>query len=212
VYLLVYSGWDPQWIGEDGRIIQRIAGKKGPFDVDWQKGLRLDLQAWTGLEYSVCAGENIATVDPNGCVTFTGKGRASIKVSASGNDEFLPAEAIINITAHDYAEEKAAALRAEIAKARSLKKPVLNVKALKGRKNKLTWGKVANADGYIVYVRYPGKKKYVKAAVRKATVKSVKHKGLSKGKVYRYKVRAYKKVNGKIYYSPFSRVRKTRVR
>lgn len=212
VYLLVYSGWDPQWIGEDGRIIQRIAGKQGPFDVDWQKGLRLDLQAWTGLEYSVCAGENIATVDPNGCVTFTGKGRASIKVSASGNDEFLPAETIINITAHDYAEEKAAALRAEIAKARSLKKPVLNVKALKGRKNKLTWGKVANADGYIVYVRYPGKKKYVKAAVRKATVKSVKHKGLSKGKVYRYKVRAYKKVNGKIYYSPFSRVRKTRVR
>ena len=143
---------------------------------------------------------------------FKGKGSASIKVSAAGDDEFLPAEVIINITAHDYAEEKAAALRAEIARARSLKKPTLSIKALKGRKNKLTWGKVANAAGYIVYVRYPGRKKYVKAAVRKATVKSVTHKGLSKGKVYKYKVRAYKKVNGKIYYSPFSRIRKARVR
>lgn len=107
---------------------------------------------------------------------------------------------------------QAAALKAEITKAKSLKKPALKVKALKRKRNKLTWGKVQNADGYIVYVKYPGKKKYVKAATRKANVKSVTHKGLTKGRVYRYKVRAYKVVNGKYYYGPFSRARKARVR
>ena len=110
------------------------------------------------------------------------------------------------------AEEEKAALEAETAKAKSLKRPTLKVKALKGKKIKLTWGKVANADGYIVYVKYPGSKKYVKAVRKKATVKSVTHKGLSRKRIYRYKVRAYKVVNGKTYYGPYSAVRKARVR
>ena len=95
---------------------------------------------------------------------------------------------------------------------KALKRPRLKAKALRGKKIKLKWSKVANADGYIIYVKYPGRKKYVKATVRNATVKAVTHRGLSKGKVYRYKVRAYKKVKGKIHYSPYSKVRKARVR
>jgi len=105
-----------------------------------------------------------------------------------------------------------AVLKEQIAKAKSLKKPTLKVTALKGKKIKLSWGKVDNADGYIVYVRYPGSKKYVKAASRDATVKSVTHRGLSKKKVYRYKVRAYKKVNGKTYYSPYSKIKKAKAK
>ena len=85
-------------------------------------------------------------------------------------------------------------------------------KALKGKKNKITWDKVENADGYVVYVKYPGAKKYVKAVTRDATVKSVTHKGLSRNRVYRYKVRAYKRVSGKTYYGPFSRVKKAKAR
>lgn len=112
--------------------------------------------------------------------------------------------------AQQAAEE--AARKAEIAKAKSLKKPALTIKALKGKKIKLTWSKVKDADGYIVYVKYPGKSKYAKAVTKKATVKSVTHKGLSKNRVYYYKVRAYKKVNGKVYYGPFSKVRKARVK
>ena len=108
----------------------------------------------------------------------------------------------------------AAAAKAEALKAQalSLKKPVLKVKALKGKKNKITWDKVENADGYVVYVKYPGAKKYVKAVTRDATVKSVTHKGLSRSKTYKYKVAAYKVVDGHIYYSPFSKVRKAKVR
>lgn len=111
--------------------------------------------------------------------------------------------------------EKAArreAFKRKIARAGSMKKPVLKAKALKGSKIKLTWNKVRYADGYIVYVKYPGSKKYVKAVARNSTVKSVTHKGLSKNRVYRYKIRAYKIVNGTTYYSPFSRVRKARAR
>jgi len=105
-----------------------------------------------------------------------------------------------------------AVLKEQIAKAKSLKKPILRVTALKGKKIKLTWNKVEDADGYIVYVKYPGKKKYVRAASRDATVKSVTHKGLSKKRVYKYKVRAYKKVNGKTYYSPYSKIKKAKAK
>ena len=93
----------------------------------------------------------------------------------------------------------------------SLKKPTLKVKRLK-RKNKLTWSKVSGATGYQVYIRYPGKKTYKKALTKSASIKSVTHKGLRKGKVYYYKVRAYKKVGKKIYYSPFSKVIKVKVK
>ena len=105
-----------------------------------------------------------------------------------------------------------AATNAEIAKAKALKAPSLTVKAQKGRKNKLTWGKVANADGYIVYIKYPGQKTFKKVLTKNATVKSVTHKGLRKRKYYSYKVRAYKVVNGKYYYGPFSKVRKVRAK
>ena len=108
--------------------------------------------------------------------------------------------------------EAQASQKAANARSKALKRPGLRVKALKGKKIKLKWSRVANADGYIIYVKYPGRKKYVKATVRNATVKAVTHRGLSRGKVYRYKVRAYKKVKGKIRYSPFSKVRKARVR
>ena len=38
------------------------------------------------------------------------------------------------------------------------------------------------------------------------------HKGLSKGRIYCYKVRAYKVVKGKTYYGPYSPVRKVKAR
>ena len=63
-----------------------------------------------------------------------------------------------------------------------------------------------------MYVKYPGAKKYVKAVTRDATVKSVTHKGLSRSKTDKYKVAAYKVVDGHTYYSPFSKVRKAKVR
>lgn len=225
--------------GDDIRMEHKITGDLGPLTIDWHDGVTLNTQSMTDLNYAVCEGEDIATVDQNGHVTFTGPGKASVKVTASPNIEYRRAEAVIEITARDYAAEEAARKAAEeeeaariaaaeaasqkatkeessrqteIRKAKSLRKPSLKVKALKGRKIKITWSKVANADGYILYVKYPGSRKYVKAVTRKAIVKSVTHKGLSKSKVYKYRVRAFKKVKGKIYYSPYSKVKHARVR
>lgn len=119
-------------------------------------------------------------------------------------------------TARLAAERKAAVrisvLKAELANAKALKRPKFKAKALKGHKIKLNWSKVKYADGYILYVKYPGAKKYVKAVKKDATVKSVTHSGLTVGRVYRYKVRAYKVVMGKCYYGPYSKVRKAKVR
>ena len=183
--------------------------------------MALDLHAENALTYSIASGGTVAaTVDQNGFVKPSGKGTVRVKVQAESSIEYKPAEAFIDITARDYAEEEEAArkaaelakLKAEIAKAKALKRPTLKAVALSGRRVKLTWSKVTNAGGYAVYIRYPGTKKYVKAVTKKATVKSVTHKGLSKNKVYYYKVRAYKKVNGKTYYGPFSLVKKVRVK
>lgn len=202
--------------GSDTRTPQEISGDKGPFTIDWHDGLQLDLQAPNGIEYSLVSGTNVS-VSQTGFVKFKKKGSAVIKAAAAGSVEYQPAEITIKITARDFAADEAAAaeaaaLKREIARAKSLKRPTLRASALSGRKIKLTWGKVRYADGYILYVRYPGSKKYVRAVKKKATVKSVTHRGLTRYRVYRYKVRAYKKVNGKTYYGPYSVVRKARVR
>ena len=200
---------------------QEITGESGPFTIDWHDGLQLDLQAKTDIQYQVISG-SFASVDQTGFVSFSSEGTAIIKATAVETDDYLSDEITILITARDYATEEEArkadeaARRAEedklVAQALSLGKPSLKVKAKKGKKIKITWSRVANADGYIVYVKYPGAKKYAEATTRNAGVKSVTHKGLSKRKIYKYKIRAYKKVGDQIYYSPFSKVKKARAR
>lgn len=65
---------------------------------------------------------------------------------------------------------------------------------------KLTWNKVTNADGYIVY-RYDTKaKKYKRIAKGKNLTYTDKN--LSSGTSYKYAIRAYKTVNGKEVLSP----------
>ena len=76
-----------------------------------------------------------------------------------------------------------------------------NVKA--GKKIKVTWGKVKNADGYDVYMAYCGKDrervvKSVKGANNlSVTVSKLKDKQINQKKNIKCRVLAYKKVNGK---------------
>ena len=91
-------------------------------------------------------------------------------------------------------------------------KPKLKCSKRMKRKNKLTWNKVAGASGYELFIKYPGSKKYVKALTKSASIKSVTHKGLSKGKTYRYKIRAFSLINGVKNYGVFSKVLKVKVR
>ena len=73
--------------------------------------------------------------------------------------------------------------------------------------NKVTWNKVSGADGYVVYraTSKDGSYSSLKTITSGSTV-SFTDSSLSTGKTYYYKVRAYKTVDGKKVYSPYSSV------
>lgn len=91
---------------------------------------------------------------------------------------------------------------------------VKGLKAKKGRgKITITWKKTKNITGYQVYtkvfVNVKGiKTKYNKARTLKSKTRKYKRGMLVKGMKYGFKVRAYKKVNGKKIYGPFATVTK----
>lgn len=86
--------------------------------------------------------------------------------------------------------------------------PTLKTASAAYNKVKLTWSKVKEADGYKVYraASKKGKYKSVKT-IKKGTTKTCTDTKLTAGKTYYYKVRAYKKVNGKTVYSQYSPIK-----
>ena len=82
----------------------------------------------------------------------------------------------------------------------TLKAPV--IKLTSGVKSaKITYAKVYGASGYEIYMKAPnGKFKLIKAT----SSSSYTYKKLTSKKTYQFKVRAYRKVNGKKVYSSFS--------
>lgn len=72
------------------------------------------------------------------------------------------------------------------------------------RSVKLSWGKIGGATGYEVY-RAPKKGGYKKVKTTKS--RSWKNGSRSLGVTYRYKVRAYRVVNGEKVYGPYSNIR-----
>ena len=137
--------------------------------------------------------EKLATVNEFGDVTLKNPGKVTVTITAVESDNYRSAVKKITISS-------------------KLKKPVIKVKALKGGKAKLSWASVPGAKGYKVYIYDKAKKKYVHRLTKRASVKSVIHRGLKKGVTYKYKIRAYRKVNGKTVYSPYSAVKSVKVR
>lgn len=88
-----------------------------------------------------------------------------------------------------------------------------SVKNTKGRKAVLKWKKVKNADGYVVYraTKKNGKYAAVKTINKGKTV-TFTNKNLKKGKTYYYKIKAYKKVNGKKALGQFSAVKSVKIK
>ena len=73
-------------------------------------------------------------------------------------------------------------------------------------KVQISWTKAADADGYRVYRANSKNGTYRKAGTVKAAALSYTNKGLTAGKTYYYKVRAYKNVNGKKVWQSYSNV------
>ena len=92
-------------------------------------------------------------------------------------------------------------------------KAVISVKNKKGKKALITWKKVAGASGYIVYraSKKNGTYKAIKTIRSGKTVKYTDSKR-KKGSTCYYKVRAYRKVNGKKVYSAYSSAKAVKIK
>ena len=138
--------------------------------------------------------KKVATVNSKGKVTVKGTGKATITVTAKATSTY--SKSVKKITVYGVP-----------------KKP--EMKKLTAGKKKFTvqWKKDKKADGY--QVQYSTDKKFkknvksVKVSKKntKATVKKLKN-----GKTYRVRVRSYKKINGKKYYSGWGKVKSVKVK
>ena len=78
----------------------------------------------------------------------------------------------------------------------------------KGKKLKVTWKKNAAATGYEVQYATSSKFKSVKKVkIKKAATTSTTVSKLTKGKKYYVRIRTYKTVSGKNYYSGWSKAK-----
>ncbi len=86
----------------------------------------------------------------------------------------------------------------------------LKLKNVKGKKLKVSFQKVKNADGY--EIQYGTSKKFKKAKKLQTVKKSYTVKKLKKKKTYYVRVRAYRQVDGKTYYGLYSAVKKIKIK
>lgn len=129
-------------------------------------------------------------------LTFTSSSADVIKVDNSGRVTALkPGRATVIVTA---AGGKKASMQITVTE------PVVlpQGKALQGRKVKLTWNKVKNADGYEVYGAVcSGDMKLQKVVKgKKLTLSKVSRKKLDKNKDYKFRIKAYRMIDGKKVY------------
>ena len=89
--------------------------------------------------------------------------------------------------------------------------PVLKVKAQK-KKASLSWDKVKNASGYVIYMATAKNGKYKKVtAVKGGTLKYTKKK-LKTNKKYYFKIKAYRTIGKKNIYSSYSSVKSVKIK
>ena len=169
---------------------QTLIGPK-KLTVDYGKTVKLKVKAKTRVSYRSDT-PDIAKVNSDGVVTFRRPGRAVIVAVAESDSVYKANGLVIRITCR-------------------LKKPSLKAFAGTGRV-KLRWGQVPGAQKYLIYVKYPGSSKYRLATKQPARVRGITHRNLKKGKRYSYKVRAYMKLKGRRYYSPYSKAVTVKVR
>lgn len=170
---------------------QKITTKKSSYNAACGKSAKLGASAQTKLTYK-SSNTKVVKVSKSGKLTFIRPGKATVTVKAASTAYIAGAEKKISVKTY-------------------LAKPKLSAMAKSG-KTKLSWKKVPAASQVQVYVKYPGKKKYEKVLTRSAKLRSVTHKGMKKGRVYRYKVRMRTLSGGRYVYSKYSNVIKVRAR
>ena len=163
------------------------------YDVSVGQSFTLKPEAKGKITYKT-SNKKVATVNSKGKVTVKGTGKATITLTAKATSTYN--KGVKKITVYGVP-----------------KKP--EMKKLTAGKKKFTvqWKKDKKADGY--QVQYSTDKKFkkniksvnVSKKSTKATVKKLK-----KGKTYRVRTRSYKKIDGKKYYSGWSKMKSVKVK
>ncbi|MCM1545287.1 MAG: fibronectin type III domain-containing protein [Ruminococcus sp.] len=90
--------------------------------------------------------------------------------------------------------------------------PKLKASAGKGKAS-LSWNKISGADGYVIYMSTSKNGTYKQiATIKKAATLKYTKSGLSKGKTYYFKIRAYKTVGKTNIYSAYSSVASVKIK
>ncbi|MDY5496498.1 MAG: DUF4430 domain-containing protein [Anaerobutyricum sp.] len=150
----------------------------------------------------------------------------SAKVKSLCNS--LPSETMINTwkvqeqeaakkaAEQEAAAQKEAARKAELARAKKYTPCApkwKSIKAVKGGKASLKWEKNKKATGYQIYMSTKKSSGYKKISTLKSWKKvTYTKKKLKKKKKYYFKIRAYKKAEGKTYYSSYSKVKQIKAK
>ncbi|MCR5141498.1 MAG: fibronectin type III domain-containing protein [Ruminococcus sp.] len=182
-------------------------------DTDTETGHEYDA-VFGELEYTVLAAEDydnmeaaIAAIDAIGEVTLDSK--AAIEKARELYDK-LSDDAKANVSNYDKltkAEEDYAKL---VDEANKLEQVVIKDKyTCTTGAVRINWNKVENADGYEVFYKNHGTNEYELINDVKADTLTHKEKYLQSARVWKFKVRAYKIVDGKKKYGKFSAVKTT---
>lgn len=133
--------------------------------------------------------KSVATVDQYGKIKAKKAGKTTITVKTSSG--------------------KKATCKVTVKVKKPTKVTIKTIKSADYHSVKLTWQKAGRADGYVIY-RAAGKNGTYKAikTIKKSATLSYKDTGLTTGKTYYYKVRAYRTVNSKKVYGKYSAVKK----
>ena len=172
-------------------VPQTITGKS-KYSTTMGKPVSIRASAIGALSYK-SSNTFTATVSSTGKVTFKHPGTVTIHVRAENTGVYWVGTKDVKVSCKMTA-------------------PSLKVTRPKKGCAKLTWSQVGGAQKYMIYVKYPGKKKYKPVATRSKNVKSVTHKNLKSGKKYSYKIRACLICEDGVYYGPFSKVKTVRIR
>ena len=97
-----------------------------------------------------------------------------------------------------------------VVKVTTLKAPALKASKKGGHAIKVKYTNIRGESGYQIYRSTKAKKGFKKIRTRSANKTTYTDKKVKRGKTYYYKVRAYKKVDGKMVYGPWSKVKKIR--
>lgn len=111
----------------------------------------------------------------------------------------------VEVTSTEKTTREKVTLPCEVAAFKNKKLTIKTITLESRTSIKLRWKKIAGAQGYIVFRKVKGEDFKKIRKIKNPTTQTLTDKNLIYKKTYRYMLKAYKKYNGKIYYSKYEK-------